>query len=353
MSRVGVGSETSRKGFAKTPACGTFGRMTPLALVVGFLGSGKTTFLKSLVPNLAERGLRPGLLINDYQNARVDAEQFRDLIDEVRALSGDCVCCGSRDQLFDELRRFQHGPRRVMLVETNGTTDAGPLIEALALDPDLAGFSPPIQVSMIDVQRWQKRFWHNSLERGQALTASHLWLTRADSVPAPRLAEVEKSLADRGIQGRRTDPVAFADELVSLEKSLATETRTIGCSCGHDHHGHEHHEHEAHDHEHAHHHHAEHHFASAELALPEAVDEPSFRRFLRDLPHEVVRAKGLVRFHQRGAEFFVFQKIDDDIQFFPVGPTPRVASPLLLVIGPRLDPDDLRLRVAALAPVVA
>lgn len=136
--------------------------MTPLILVVGFLGSGKTTFLKNLMPALALAELRPTLLINDYQNARVDAAQFQDFAEEVKALSGDCVCCGSRDELFSFLHEFQHAPGRVMIVETNGTTDSAHLIESLALDPGLKKFSLPIQLSIIDGKRWQKRFWHNS-----------------------------------------------------------------------------------------------------------------------------------------------------------------------------------------------
>ncbi len=48
--------------------------MTPLVLLVGFLGAGKTTYLRALIPALTAEGLQPHVIINDYQNARVDAE---------------------------------------------------------------------------------------------------------------------------------------------------------------------------------------------------------------------------------------------------------------------------------------
>ena len=73
------------------------------------------------MPALGLAEIRPTLLINDYQNARVDAAQFQNLTEEVKALSGDCVCCGSRDELFSFLQEFKHSPGRVMIVETNGT----------------------------------------------------------------------------------------------------------------------------------------------------------------------------------------------------------------------------------------
>jgi len=316
--------------------------MTPLVLVVGFLGSGKTTFLKSLVPALGLRGLRPGLVINDYQNARVDAEQFRDQAGDVRALSGDCVCCGSRDQLLEELGRFEHGPARVLVIETNGTTDSEQLIEALALEPSLRQFSLPIQLSLIDAKRWQKRFWHNALERSQARTASHVSLSRLDEVSPDRLAFVRRSLHEAGIRGSETSPDAFAAELAGIREDGGRPLQPAPHACSescHHHHG-EHHAHPRH--------HADHHFTSCEYLLPEAVSEKSFRAMLGSLPPEVIRAKGLVRFESQPDEFFVFQKLDEDVQFFPVGPAPKIRTPLALFIGPRLPEEFLQAAVAGL-----
>ena len=313
--------------------------MTPLVLVVGFLGAGKTTFLKNLMPELVAAGIRPGLLINDYQNARVDAEQFRDLVEEVKALSGDCVCCGSRDQLLAELQAFDHALNRVLLVETNGTTDSEQLLEALSLDPGLRQFTRPIQLSLIDVQRWQKRFWHNSLERRQARTASHVSLSRTDAVGAARMEEVRISLEKTGVRGSLTTPRAFAAELAGLcrEPASSREAGAAGhCGCGH------------HEHTEGHAHQETHHFASCEFPLPALVGEKAFREMLLGLPREVIRAKGLVRFRETPDEFHVFQKLDDDVQFFPVGAAPRVNTPLALFIGPQLPETELREKIACL-----
>ncbi len=322
--------------------------MTPLVLIVGFLGSGKTTFLKALLPALNAAGVEPHVIINDYQNAKVDAEQLRDLTKAVEAISGDCVCCGSRDELLGVLEKFEHGPGKVVVVETNGTTDSEQLVEMLSLEPGLKKFSLPVQMTIVDAKRWQKRFWHNSLERDQARTATHLFLSRSDVVEARRLAEVEKSLTELGLGGRRVNAEALAGEVRALCNDLAAEPERSLCSgedCGHDHH----HDHGGpeHHHEHAH---QDHHFASVELALPGVVSRQSFGDFLKGLPDEVIRAKGLVRFDDAPEEFFVFQKVDgfDEPQFFPVGKTPRVATPLALFIGPRLPEKNLREAVAAL-----
>jgi len=317
--------------------------MTPLVLTVGFLGSGKTTFLKNLLPRLAALGVEPGVVINDYQNAGVDAAQLRELTGAVEAISGDCVCCGSKDELLETLRKFEHRPGRVVIVETNGTTDSEQLIEMLSLEPDLHAFTLPMQLSVIDGQRWQKRFWNNSLEREQARTATHVFLSRTDIVEPARLRQVEETLGEV-TKAAHVTVEAFAKELADLAEELKdTPVRHAACDHHHDcgcEHGHEHHHHD-HEHEHPH---AEHHFASVELALPETVADRAFRAFLKDLPDEVIRAKGIVRFAEKPAELFIFQKVDkfDEPQFFALGAGARLTTPLALFIGPQLSETGLR-----------
>ena len=151
--------------------------MTPLILLVGFLGAGKTTYLRRLLPQLSKLGIEAHIIINDYQNASVDAELLHDLTEMIVPISGSCVCCGSRDKLLSALEDFDHRPGRVVIIETNGRTDSEELIELLSLATELEQFALPTQVSVIDGKRWQKRFWHNGLELDQAKTANHLFVS--------------------------------------------------------------------------------------------------------------------------------------------------------------------------------
>ena len=81
-----------------------------------------------------------------------------------------------------------------------------------------------------------------------------------------------------------------------------------------------------------------------ELSLPDLVASKTFTHMLENLPDEVIRAKGIVRFKETPEEYFIFQKVDrtDTPQFFPAGKTPRVTTPLILFIGPNLPEDTLR-----------
>ena len=190
---------------------------------------------------------------------------------------------------------------------------------------------------MIDAKRWEKRFWHNALEREQARTATHLIVSRKDEVTPKRLAEVERSFSAAGIRGLQITAEEFVAELVAVTKELAgVSERSVIEETYSSHEGH--------------HHHAEHHFASVEVALPALVTRVAFGQFLKDLPDTVIRAKGLVCFTDQPEEFFIFQKVDrfDEPQFFPIGKTPKQNQPLALFIGPELPEAKIRDAIATL-----
>ena len=321
--------------------------MTPLILLVGFLGSGKTTYLRRLLPALRGRGLDPHVIINDYQNARVDAELLRELAASIVPISGSCVCCGSREELLGTLEKFGHRPDRVVVIETNGTTDSEELIELLSLEPSLARFTQPIQLSVIDGQRWQKRFWHNALELEQTRTAGFLFVSRWEDIDTKRREKVGDSLVRHALSGKRVAPEDFAGEIGAVVAEVRdlpdrdAAAHADGCACGR-------HHPDGHSHPHEHHHreaHASHHFASLQIDLPETVSRRMVTAFLDALPREVIRVKGLARLTESPEEYHVFQRVDDGpIQWLPIGRTTRLSHPVVVLIGPGIEPEPIRAR---------
>ena len=306
--------------------------MTPLVLLVGFLGAGKTTYLRKLLPELSAQGLDPHVVINDYQNAKVDAELLRELTRSIVPISGSCVCCGSRDDLLEALTGFEAGPGRVLVVETNGTTDAEELVEWLSLEPGLAGFTLPMQVSLVDAKRWQKRFWHNALEREQVRTAGYFFVSRRDEVDEKRAAVVDADLAKRCAGALAVAPGEFAREVARVEgevrgaaergvaKWRVVAERDAGA-------------------------HAASHFSSVQIDLPGVVERAALREFLEGLPREVIRVKGVARLADSPDEYHVFQRVEDgDVHWLPVGTQTRVETPLMVLIGPGLDVGAVRER---------
>jgi G3E family GTPase len=317
--------------------------MSPLLLVAGFLGAGKTTFLRHLLPALAARGIRPRVVLNDFQNARVDGATLADLAPELVAIDGDCVCCETFDELLAALAAMPAAPAEVVVVETNGTTDTGVLLELLGGEPRLDHLSPPLQLTVVDAQRFGRRGWQNTIEEEQIATATHVHVSRRDVVDEPRWQEVERALGEMAPSARRCAAEALAAELVDLERSLRSSGGRAGRSpsagsAGRARAGHNHF----------------HHFASLQLPLAGRMDEAAFLDFLRRLPPEVLRAKGIVELREPPGERRSFQKVDTHAEISPCQlAEPEALSPLAVFVGPRLPADEIRAALSRLLDVSA
>ncbi len=332
--------------------------MMPLVLLVGFFGAGKTRFLTRLVPALHEHGLRVRVLLNDFENANIDAARLGELDALVTPLAGECVCCTSLRELMDALHGTPPDPRTVMLIEANGATAADELLGYLTLDRRLAQFTLPLQVTIIDAGRWQRRWWHNTLEASQVVTATHLHMNWTHRITEKRCLEVATSVREVNARAEMTDPSAFAAQLAELtERSGAQRTRRTSLptapterelglqsvsSASHT---------PGHTHAHAHpqvHSHV-HPFASATLALPGVVERSAFLAMVRALPPAVVRAKGLVRFADRPTEMFVWNRIGGRKGMQLDRSLPHAdAQPVALFVGVGLPLADIAAQVAQL-----
>jgi G3E family GTPase len=312
---------------------------TPLVLLTGFLGAGKTTFLQNLVTAALEKDFVPHVILNDYENADVDATSVRRLTQNVKAVSGSCVCCDSRDTLLDLLEALPRGGRNVAIVETNGTTDPVRLLEELSCDRRTRMFSVK-QVAVVDTQRWGLRRQHNALEAQQVKTASHLFLSYRDIAEPGRFENARDAIQKLNPRLRLTDPTQLVAELdlavrvagLPFRSPAPTPTKTGSWTTGLP----------AlpepqFDHQHAHA------FASAQLTIPPLVEEKDLMTWLAALPPEALRVKGVTMVAHAPGELCCFQRIEDKatMKLFPL-PEGFNWQPLAVVIGSWLPKADLQ-----------
>jgi G3E family GTPase len=113
----------------------------PVAVLTGFLGSGKTTLIRSLLRNPAFEGT--AVVVNEFgevglDHLLVEAAQKEDMI----LLEGGCLCCATRGDLVRALRslldrreRAELPAYRRVIVETSGLADPAPILQTLLSDP--------------------------------------------------------------------------------------------------------------------------------------------------------------------------------------------------------------------------
>jgi G3E family GTPase len=338
-------------------------------ILAGFLGVGKTRFLRALVPALGARDLRARVILNDLESAAVDAATLRDLQIELAPVTGGCLCCETQEELVAALAAPATQPHDVVVLEANGTTDTALLLETLAAAPGLGHLSSPIQVTTVDPVKYGRRGWMNAIEREQVMTSSHLRISKLDLVDEARASEVRVALTRLAPRATWTDVEALADDVRAAilpgDGRAGAGWRAGAPPPGPT--GPRDWRFEPHSDPHPHpdgdplrladplrpppHAHGSGHpFVSCQIPLPVAMDGPSFEAFLRSLPEAIVRAKGIVLLREPPGALRSFQLAGGQAEISPCDLfEPERISPVAIFVGSGIDEALLRAELARLA----
>ncbi|WP_233558573.1 GTP-binding protein [Aquimarina sp. BL5] len=289
--------------------------MEAIITVVGFLGAGKTTLLKHLIENFSANGWNPFVILNDYENANMDVQQFAKQIElkNIKPLSGSCICCSGIDELRNIVNRIPERVQGVTLIEANGTSDACSLMEFLGVGMN-DRFLPPIQVSVIDVKNWQKRGEHNELEANQIQVSSLLVLTHLEKINQNRKNLVIDEL-------KKLNPVATIVTMESLDTLLLPKLLpSVNMA-------------QKLDHQKAH-------WSSCSIDLPVLPSEKCIHDICRALPKSILRVKGCTKIGNAKAYTFFERTPDGKVFIRPFNGVP-ITDSKLLTIGPGSEPAFL------------
>jgi len=290
--------------------------MESIITIVGFLGAGKTTLLKYLVESAVKHQWHPYVILNDYIDADLDAQQISNDLGpmSVSGLTGSCICCDGINELRECVNNIPPRDAGITLIEANGTSDASRLMEFLSVGLD-ERFSPPIQVSVVDVKNWQTRGVHNELEAEQVRVSSLIVLTHLDGVSKDRVAQVE-------MQVRETNPLASIATQAELDILLLSKLGPI----------------ESAPTTLAHH---KTHWSSCSVDLYDLPNVACIQRLCDLIPSDILRLKGCTKVAGLDGYTHFERCPDGEIYLRPYHGSP-VTGPKLLAVGPGSDPSVLR-----------
>jgi cobalamin biosynthesis protein CobW len=109
---------------------------TPVTVITGFLGSGKTTLIRHLLQN--PQGKRLAVLVNEFGTVGVDGDILRACADEncpeenIVELANGCICCTVAEDFIPTIEALlSRGVRPDhILIETSGLALPKPLLKA-------------------------------------------------------------------------------------------------------------------------------------------------------------------------------------------------------------------------------
>jgi len=169
--------------------------MIPLALVTGFLGSGKTTFLRHL--SHAHAGRRLAFVVNDFAAIDVDAQTLADLDGEIVSLPGGSIFCRCLATTFTKALKHLAAldpPVEGVIVEASGMADprsvAG-LLRETQLD---RLFTLSTVIALADPGTFYKLLATLPAVRSQIETADVVLLNKTDLHSEEEIVRTEQAL---------------------------------------------------------------------------------------------------------------------------------------------------------------
>lgn len=172
-----------------------------LTVLGGFLGSGKTTWLRHQLHEGRFGDVH--VIVNEAAETPVD-DALLGKSSALTVLAGGCACCAglghliaSLRKLCDERSRTGSGERRLqrIVLETSGLADPGPIVEAIRADPMLVHHIVVSEIVVaVDGLHGLSQLACEPLGRRQAGIADRLVVTKLDAVEPETLARLVATL---------------------------------------------------------------------------------------------------------------------------------------------------------------
>ena len=320
--------------------------MTKVDIISGFLGAGKTTFIKLLIENVFA-GEKLVLIENEFGEIGIDGGFLKDAGIEITEMNSGCICCTLVGDFSRALQKVieEYHPDRV-LIEPSGVGKLSDVVRAVERVKKEAEIEIDGRITIVDGKK-AKMYLENfgKFYRDQVAYADTIVMSRTQLMEAHKIEECVKVLREENKEAAIISTPWDKLSREAIEHALSSDSQLEGifeeeeCPvCGHHHHGEECH--------HGHHHHHEHHHADEvftswgqETAHKYTEEELDF--LLKALSETegygtILRAKGIIEM-----ENGTWKQFDLVPQEYEVRESTADYAGRLCVIGTDLNEEEL------------
>ncbi|MBR5603415.1 MAG: GTP-binding protein [Bacteroidales bacterium] len=326
---------------------------TPILLLTGYLGSGKTTLVNNILSN--KKGIKFAVIVNDIGEINIDASliQKGGVVDQkddsLVALQNGCICCSLQFDLVEQLSEIVKSNKfDYIVIEASGICEPEPIARTIASIPNMdEKYSihglPKLDciATVVDALRMKSEFeCGNKLDKNlieeedieniviqQIEFCNIVILNKVSEVSRDDLNKI-KAIINNLQPGVEIIECDYTN--INLENILNThkfEYYKIAAAAGWirhiEEHEHEHEHHHHHDHEdchdencpcHHHHHHGHSHGDEYGISTfvyyrRQSFDTNKFDRYVTSKwPENIIRAKGICYFSDNPDMTYLFEQ---------------------------------------------
>ena len=243
--------------------------MTKVDIISGFLGAGKTTFIKKLIEEVFP-GEKLVLIENEFGEIGIDGGFLKDAGVEITEMNSGCICCTLVGDFSKALQKVltEYQPDRV-IIEPSGVGKLSDVVKAIEGVKEEADIEIDGRITVVDGKKakiYMKNFgefFENQVEHASTIVISRTQMMKDEKIEEcvhilreknPDAAIISTPWEELGKEAVQRALEHGAEIEGILEEHHHHEEEEC---CDHEHHHHHHEEEESCDHEHHHHHHDE------------------------------------------------------------------------------------------------
>ncbi|MFH0298501.1 CobW family GTP-binding protein [Bradyrhizobium sp. 31Argb] len=258
----------------------------PLTIVSGFLGSGKTTLVNRLLSEPG--GRRIAVLVNDFAAVNIDEELIRFQSEDTIGLTNGCACCSINGDLVNAIQRLieRKEPPDAIVLEASGLADPRGIAQVALANPAIR---LDAILTLVDCETFPERIRDERTRPtmlAQLSAADIVVMSKSDLIE-DRLDAI-KGLIESSVPGRAILEAMHGNIPANIVLGVnAGPSFAFGCSA------------------------ADHHtsFASTTRSWSTPIQRDVITRALRELPQNIIRAKGIFCFKDDDQRRFVYQRV--------------------------------------------
>jgi len=317
----------------------------PVTLLVGFLGSGKTTLANRILSEQHDQHI--AVIVNEFGDVGIDGQLIVGVEDNIVELSNGCLCCTVQGDLADTLQQLLARRRQTVdakpferiVIEASGLASPGPVLQGMLVDPSLhAQVQVDGVITMAHAKHIVQQLEDNPEASEQVAYADHIIVNHCDQCAGADLAAAEAALHACNPHADIERTTRAAVDVVRVLNQQTWDSARVKAAlehavwCGdHDH---------AHDHAHLH----TQGVGTLALRAEAPMDLPRLTRWLLRLSqrrsHDLMRLKGILHC-QAHDQAVVIQGVYQWLEVRQEAGEPPAAS-ALVVIGRHLDEAEIR-----------
>ena len=167
--------------------------MSKLYLITGFLGAGKTTFLKKFILHFKDQTMH--VIVNEFGKEGIDGQLLSEIGSTLDEINNGSIFCSCRLDMFEEVleRALQASPD-IIIVEASGLSNPTNIKKILAQPGRFDDLQYMGSICLVDARQFPKVYDTATVIKKQLSVSDVVLINKTDLAPPDSIREIRQTI---------------------------------------------------------------------------------------------------------------------------------------------------------------